>query len=526
MIGTRNKYINIKKKYLLAQEKVKSELFDEQRIYGGNNDVIHDPTNGFLDGWTEIPNSGQFNCGIFINNDKPNNIMKCESWHVLTDGTIFAKELEGILEHQVFPKIHNIYFGSDKKSYIEMEKLDGDVTEFLFNVLGDMVLDELEYTEPVKELIQKLHQLKTSRTIGDTFPSGFSQFNKNYLELFDKRVEHLALDDNAFQQLKGEYNLPSWITQEHLTKMFGGFSALKDFYKMNSDLFRNVTYGQYDAYIKALTEKIENIIPMITQQILALGKILLDVGYYYVDFKYDNFGYTLENEQREHLGINWKNNKIGDKFLYLYGLDWSSGLYNCGKITEFNRYGCDGEFNKFIKLYNNTELMAINGQYSLTRGFERAIISEPFDQLRTHFSDEFIKIITTKYLPEFNFDKFTFTTLDEILDNIKSLQELQELQELPEILELSKMDELQELLGSGYHFLNKTENHAVLIKSSSGRNNCVSVTIGKNYNVFTIVVTYLDSNHKPATSNDYWPMGQISTQSLTIAKSAIDSAYQ
>jgi hypothetical protein len=71
--------------------------------------------------WTEITNSGQNNCGIFLSNTYPKYILKCE-----IDNESNDSRLNDVIKInntiQLFPKIINIS-KIEGKSYITMQKL-------------------------------------------------------------------------------------------------------------------------------------------------------------------------------------------------------------------------------------------------------------------------------------------------------------------------------------------------------------------------------------------------------------------
>ena len=84
-------------------------------------------------------NYGQQNCGIFIGYEEhQGRLIKCTLTHHKIIDTV--KQNQQIFSN-VFPDIYN-YYESEGKWYLEMEKLDGDLTKLIFKILMKKSIDE------------------------------------------------------------------------------------------------------------------------------------------------------------------------------------------------------------------------------------------------------------------------------------------------------------------------------------------------------------------------------------------------
>lgn len=276
---------------MYSNYKYYKEKYLQLKQYGGFN----------LNDWKEIPNSGQRNCGIFINDKEPDKLMKCDT---VRSTNTKVNDFNNFFS--IFPKIYNEYT-IDQKYYTIMQKFDGDITHFLFNVIPKQILK-----------------------------SGFESFADQIFAIFD-------------------YMLPR-------TKPLNiSLETFKDF---------NVSIELYKKFLVALENELIKIIPIINKQIAMLEIILLSKGYSYQDFKYDNFGYTYEDSNHPHLGINWKDNKIYDKYIFVYILDWESGLVpiayeNNDKFSDKYIENKKHIIHEILSIINHKTNFSVNGQYNL-----------------------------------------------------------------------------------------------------------------------------------------------------------------
>ena len=183
---------NIKNKQI---SKELNEIFvrrSENKILYSNNE-----NNTFLLGWNEIENSGQKNCGIYLNVDKPNLIMKCE--HVDKPKILSLLQIrEKIPQIKLFPKIYEIH----NNKYIIMDKLDGDLTQLCFEILPKEILrldaqyngqeiQILNYLKKINPKKKKINNLSEKPEIFDVFFNTFIQQLKYLLQFLTFHLIYL-----------------------------------------------------------------------------------------------------------------------------------------------------------------------------------------------------------------------------------------------------------------------------------------------------------------------------------------------
>ena len=113
------KYLKYKNKYL------------ELKFQSGGNYTLN------LEEWTEIENSGQQNCGIFLSKKYPDYILKCGT---SSETSSWVNEINQ--QVQLFPKIINDTI-MNEGNYTTMQKLDGDITSIFFNLFPKIILDKM-----------------------------------------------------------------------------------------------------------------------------------------------------------------------------------------------------------------------------------------------------------------------------------------------------------------------------------------------------------------------------------------------
>jgi hypothetical protein len=330
----------------------------------------------FLDNWDEIKNSGQQNCGIFINKNKPKKIIKCtKSSHKLDDADKINKESKT----NIFPEIYQIYT-IDKNQYIEMEKFDGDVTDLLLHKSINIILKQININDQQRSDIKFLYNAMTPYT---TLPQGpnFWMYNFTYLP-----------NDSTIQET---------IKSENFIDLA---NRLKN---------STITSNMYDLFFNHLQDFLTKIIPEVTKQIFMLRYSLIKLGFEYNDNKYDNYAYDLLDYKKNYLEINWSNNKFNNINFYIHIIDWDSGLFKIEQDEEEIKWSQD----KLIRYFNNTELFSIHGQYSLRTINKKLVTSD--SPLKSHFLPEIFKIISKDYgFDDNQLPKFSFKSLDEIKEYI------------------------------------------------------------------------------------------------------------
>lgn len=342
------KYNKYKKKYL--------------NLLGGFN-VIKFNDESFMNNWIKQHNFGQFNCGIFFIKDDNDKIVKCEDYN---NSSIIQKLLDNNIF--IFPKIYEI-IEYNKKYYTIMEKLDGDLTSFLFNyipnkILNDMNLDKDYYKIFYEKIPKTFNSNKDLRS--------FLWNNLYYHIIYDKDLRPKVIDAyNKHYDNQKKIKNKSW-NYDNLIYDYNG-EKLEIYYKENINLqdefdyidnklkYYNNLNLKYDLYVKYF-DKINNEINLVLRNIMTIIKkiklLLLSYDYEYFDNKFDNFAYKI---------IDKPNNfsfKYHDLNIEIRLLDWSSGLF-LNKEDKYNILyeDIDSMLNEIIK--ENYNDYSIFGQYEL-----------------------------------------------------------------------------------------------------------------------------------------------------------------
>ena len=304
--------INILLKHLPPSNET-NQFKNDMKLHGIyiDNSIIYKNNNSFLKNYTKIINSGQQNCGIYLSNDKKR-IIKCDS--------VYNKKLQITLDkinstypnYKIFPNIYNIY-EYNNNVYTEMEKFEGDLTQYLYEILPkNILLNMPNLIDAEKDFYYKLFNSCIPKT-----------FNNN---------DEYSLDISDYDKLN-----------ELLMNPY--FANYKVFIK------------KYEEFIKIYMEQFNNIFTTIQQQIYRLILLLINIGLNYIDYKLDNFAFNY-SDTNEHLGIQWSNNKlINGKYLNVSILDWDSGLRNYDFniiLPKFNTFIKYGQY--YINLLKNNNL--------------------------------------------------------------------------------------------------------------------------------------------------------------------------
>jgi hypothetical protein len=327
-----NKYLKYKNKYL--------------KLLGG---TIYDDNGIDIKKWNKIENNGQNNCGIYINEiDKK--LIKCTSGIIDYKSIIITKDVnqyEYIESLQpYFPKIYDInYNESLNKTFMTMELLDGDITSIFFNLLPKIALNKtLDECKTI--LLENEHNII------------LNNYEKKDLIY---RIFKLKIPKTKYKNIKDPY----YIFHNYISKL------------------NEITLYEYNDFIEKLKLLINNFYNFIVIEIMKLLYKITISGYNYKDYKFDNFGYKLLNDDE----INTNHYKCYKKFLNknlcLYIIDYESGLF---KITNLELVKHD--------IINFNISSNINGQYRINN----IGIPIPYDiEYIDYFTSDIKKIFDTYY---------------------------------------------------------------------------------------------------------------------------------
>ena len=217
--------------------------------------------------WKELSNSGQKNCGIFINEEDPLVLMKCGS--KIDKSVIDINATAHIFPH-TYEECENETF---KQPSVIMEKLDGDITHIYFNILVNETLNEMYTDTRIIQSIKTIFNIKTPFTLQRT--GSYEKYNALLTQISESNLINIEMYDNFITNL----------------------------------------FKKWDEYYK-----------VISKEIIKIKLKLLELGYDYTDMKYDNFGYKLEDVliSGDYRGTDIP--RLFGKYFYVFCLDWDSGL--------------------------------------------------------------------------------------------------------------------------------------------------------------------------------------------------------
>jgi hypothetical protein len=356
-----------------------------------------------LDDWVEIENNGQQNCGIFIHRINPSLIMKC--------GATMSNNVYVInSQASLFPKEYSECTDERGRTYLIMERLDGDITSIYFNLISINVLHSMNLSDRTIRDMKMIFDIKTPTTMKPIIPR-------------DSQVNILAT-----------------------------ISATNN----------SITLELYDIFIDRIIQEWQRIHPIIVKEIVRVQLKLIELGYTYNDWKFDNFGYNLTETI---IDTDFRQGDVPilfGKYLYIYFLDPASGLetlvdinndldhyfeYNHTDSRKYSRKEIDETVAKFKeqidleelrKIYNDYMIiketkqhknymlysvnsgfdLSVHGQYALSyinqkiRG-EWNIKSNKYDELPSYYSVEIKKILDKEYRCEL--DTYDFKTIEDVI---------------------------------------------------------------------------------------------------------------
>lgn len=319
-----NKYLKYKTKYL------KNKNIPYKVQYGGD-------LQEFLYGFTQIPNAGQHNCGIFI---RDNLIIKC------SNGLNDTKTQEAMKINQtaiIFPQIYDIYKDEvNKKHYVKMEKLDGDITNLFYEEIPNRVLNDMEFDDAIKIDIMKIFDAKIPKIVGGIH-----------------LITHIYYD-------RGTNNFGTYFLES--------LQRINDYFK---EINPNITFLMYDNFMNIVLATIKKYYISITTAMTNLLMTLFNMGKTYFDNKFDNYGYKLVDAQMDEYTV-----PFYDKFIRIYILDWESGLSN---VTEYSYKHMMDAIDDRYSLYT------VHGQYYMKNFNQSIILKDYFGTPLTDIEQQNIK---------------------------------------------------------------------------------------------------------------------------------------
>jgi|SaaInlStandDraft_6_1057023.scaffolds.fasta_scaffold01732_4 hypothetical protein len=356
----KNKYLKYKTKYFNLQYQLGGtnpnpiKVIKDKTIFWGTHgtygEINDDGTYNKDIDYFQINNSGQQNCGIFISKKYSELLIKCENYKKYNEENFnkFIKKLNDINKLEYFPQIKEFFYDETaSKKYIKMEKLDGDLTQLLYEkiplqILNKMNLDNNEakniynffhllrpynmifyysdiglyiYNNNEEIIKEKIYNFIIKQIKNDNKKSGYTykindiQNNKDYVIYIDISNISLSIEDNNNELKKNISDaINNWKIQTD--NINSDKQKILDLFIINkSNSIFNIK--NLNIFLSNYKIEFENNINIFRNEILKLEKKLIEKNHIYEDIKLDNFGY--------------KDNKKGERKYYI--LDWSSGLF-------------------------------------------------------------------------------------------------------------------------------------------------------------------------------------------------------
>jgi hypothetical protein len=197
--------------------------------------------------WRALANSGQHNKGIFISQSNPKLLKKCllygrDKW----ESASLLKDL--------FPDVYHI---DEKNNEVIMERLEGDLTSYIYD------LSAKEAAEEVKGIdVEKMLRLYNGKMPKSMLGSMFTEAQ-------------------AYREYK---------QGEEVSKYFR--NGIEKFDKFVEDI-KDLKLVDVENFYALLKEKVYQKINVVWPKIEDIHKKLFERGFTYNDLKFDNYGYKI-----------------------------------------------------------------------------------------------------------------------------------------------------------------------------------------------------------------------------------------
>lgn len=211
--------------------------------------------------------------------------------------------------------------------YVEMDRMDDDLTNLLFHRLSRKILDgdvlDGNITQIESDQLMNLYENMINGFID--YPSIRIMYHELNDEMLPLVTDNIALEsllnDEDFDKKKSEYGFTPYHTKENVRSIIDNLVQIRTRFGTYT-----VTEAMYQTFMNKFKSALELMIPEVIKQMTMIEIILSNNKYAYLDIKYDNFGYVLEDKKRTHFGIDWNGNMFDNRYFYVYALDWESGL--------------------------------------------------------------------------------------------------------------------------------------------------------------------------------------------------------
>lgn len=305
------------------KKKKNFKIRTKKKIIGGNIPTTTLDNLNFLNDYEKIFDAGQRNCGIYIHKSEKK-LIKCEKTHPIKEDSVLNKLINSGIKF--FPSIYNQYIietnSQNNKlfnsTYIEMEKLDGDITKLLYEQLPMKIINEnfTDISKNIKDNIYELYQLLMPYTC-------LKECDYNN---YNKIEKPLLFNDFAILRKITEFDLIELLDlfypqQTNTSINFGNTNLTSDeefdtIYKNliktdkeeNSKNIKSLTlfyvlfkhkntYKYIVKFYEIFIKELRIYIDIIRKKILDLEVKFAKYGNLYDDYKLDNFGFNYGKDK-------------------------------------------------------------------------------------------------------------------------------------------------------------------------------------------------------------------------------------
>lgn len=505
----RNRYNICKRDY----ESLVNKNIKGNRQVGGNIPLeIRDSMDTFTAVWKNVSNSGQHNCGIFLNPAQDDRIVKCVGGDMEQ-----SNNLTQIINHQagfhIFPEIYSYFTFSDNpvpsQHFIEMERFNGDVTDLIMRILPKMCISFMNLDPGVASDLYQLFEFKIPTTMADPRLGLRFHFTPIIIHIINN-IDTVEIPKTQEQLAElGKRNgikVEEWTTVKDIQRTVKKFQEFVAKFSAS-----NLTKQTYDEFITLYKTTLNKYLPMINEQLFVLRYRLLETGYVYGDNKFDNFAFTLSEENTDYMNVRWgERNRIGDKYFFLHILDWESGLFKADLSDPYVKSNILRDY-----VQDEANHMSVHGQYNLRNLNAKIITSDTSDIFTAHGIPQGIIDIMTQ--------EISYEVVPEKKPALASLEDVMEFIESKNPKSYDLKDEMTKKLGDRFNIEDAGATKIILIKGSEGHNNFTEIQYDKESGEYTI--TCLDDSRKPATDTRFWPKGQIVTRDIHQLIKIINAIY-
>jgi hypothetical protein len=391
--------MNSKQKYL----KYKQKYYQlKNRMVGGAVNIVHINDTSFLSEWKKIPDSGQFNCGIYVKQNDKNVILKCINTRPNIDLLNTVALLN--IDYEIFPTIHKV-LESPSNSFIEMHKFDGDLTHILLDIIPNICANTFIASGWPYDIVHdfiKIFNLMVPST----------KYSNKINSILKSIITHEQTTDLARLLCDSKNNdiIYNGITYKYL-KIHDIIRHISTIEKISSLSTSRVTFENYNVFVNELQKYFKQYLSYFRDQYCMVQLQLTFKHYYYSDNKFDNFAYTLHDKPSKIDEVSFYDHIINKQYFQLHIIDWDSGLFPTDVSTYAN---IEKSYNEYLLGFS------INGQYNLRNFGSSLCDKQVIDSLfNNNLTEDIKRILTSDFTLDTKLFKPTTYSMTEIINEIE-----------------------------------------------------------------------------------------------------------